>query len=175
VRATPRIEAQKPLGLATWPSPTIERAATLNTNVPKLSSLVSATRALKDVKIRLLDKVVDCTALFDTGSGVTALRRSFFEESFGAKWLALDKPLRLYWVNGEFIEVDKYAQVTIVVDDFKLPETVFVVDDFVEEVEVDGRRVRLPDLIIGSGTMDKYGIVLDPKEGVKLTGASLLL
>jgi hypothetical protein len=137
--------------------------------------MVSATRALRNVKIRLLDREVDCMALFDTGSGVTAVRRSFFEESFGAKWLVLDKPLRLYWVNGEFIEVDKYAQVTIIIDEFKLPETVFVVDDFVEEVEVDGRRVRLPDLIVGSGTMDKYGIALDPKEGVKSTGASLLL
>ena len=25
------------------------------------------------------------------------------------------------------------------------------------------RRVRLPELIVGSGTMDKYGIALDPK------------
>lgn len=130
---------------------------------------------MRNVKIRFLNREVDCIALFDTGSGVTAVRRRFFEESFGAKWLMLDKPLRLYWINGESIKVDKYAQVTIIIDDFKLPEVVFVVDDFVEEVEVDGRRVRLPDLIIGSGTMDKYGIALDPKEGVKLTGASLLL
>jgi hypothetical protein len=35
--------------------------------------------------------------------------------------------------------------------------------------------VRLPELIVGSSTMDKYGIVLDPREGVKLTGATLLL
>jgi len=52
---------------------------------------------------------------------------------------------------------------------------VFVVDEFAEEIEVEGRRVRLPELIVGSGTMDKYGITLDPKEGVKLTGAALLL
>jgi len=69
--------------------------------------------------------------------------------------------------------VDKYAQVTIVIDDFELPETIFIVDNFVEKVE--GRKISLPELIIGSGTMDKYGIVLDPKEGVKLTGAALLL
>ena len=40
---------------------------------------------------------------------------------------------------------------------------------------VEGRRVKMPELIIGSGTMDKYGITLDLKEGVKLTGAVLLL
>jgi hypothetical protein len=28
---------------------------------------------------------------------------------------------------------------------------------------VEGRRVRLPELTVGSGTMDKYGIALDPK------------
>jgi hypothetical protein len=58
-------------------------------------------RVLKNVGIRFLDKEISCTALFDTGSGVTAVQRSFFEESFGAKWSTLDKPLRLCWINGE--------------------------------------------------------------------------
>jgi hypothetical protein len=132
-------------------------------------------RALKNVKIKLLDREVSCTALFDTGSGVTAVQRSFFEESFDAKWSTLDKPLKLYWINGESIQADKYAQITIIIDDFNLPETVLVIEDFVKEVEVEGKKIRLPELIVGSGTMDKYGITLDPKEGVKLTGASLLL
>jgi len=38
-----------------------------------------------------------------------------------------------------------------------------------------GKKIRLPELIIGAGTTDKYGIVLDPKEGVKVLGAGLLL
>jgi hypothetical protein len=112
---------------------------------------VLATRALKDVRVGLLNREVGCTALFDAGSGVTAVQRSFFEGSFGARWLALDKPLRLYWINGDFIQADKYAQITIVVDGFKLPETALVVGYFVKGV----RRVRLPELIVGSGTMDK--------------------
>jgi hypothetical protein len=62
-----------------------------------------------------------------------------------------------------------------VIDGFNLPETVFILDDFIEEIEVEGRKVKLPELIIGSSTMDKYGIVLDLREGVKLTGATLLL
>ena len=57
-------------------------------------------RVLKNVGIRFLDKEISCTALFDTGSGVTAVQRSFFEESFDAKWSTLDKPLRLYWTNA---------------------------------------------------------------------------
>jgi hypothetical protein len=132
-------------------------------------------RVLKDVRVSFLGREVSCTALFDTGSGVTAVQRIFFEESFGAKWSTLDKPMKLYWINGESIQVDKYAQITIIIDSFKLPETVLIIDDFIKEIEVEGKRIQLPQLIVGSGTMDKYGIILDPKEGVKLTGATLLL
>ena len=132
-------------------------------------------RTLKNVGIRFLGKGVNCTALFDAGSGITAVQRKFFEENFGAKWLTLDKPIKLYWINGEFIQVDKYAQIIIIVNGFTLPETALIVDEFTEEIELEDRKIRLPELIIGSGTMDKYGITLDPKEGVKLTGATLLL
>jgi hypothetical protein len=62
-----------------------------------------------------------------------------------------------------------------VIDSFNLPETAFILEDFIEEIEVEGRKVKLPELIIGSSTMDKYGIVLDPREGVRLTGSTLLL
>lgn len=132
-------------------------------------------RVLKTVKVEFMGKRVDCTALFDTGSGVTVIQRFFFEKSFGAKWLRLSKPIKLYWINGESIEVEKYVQAIIMINDFEIPETILILDDFVKEIEVEGKRIRLPELIIGSGTMDKYGIMLDPKEGVKLTGAALLL
>ncbi|MBS7606097.1 hypothetical protein KEJ31_07360, partial [Candidatus Bathyarchaeota archaeon] len=81
----------------------------------------------------------------------------------------------LCWINGNYIEADKYAQLTIIIDGFELPETVFVIDEFVKEVEFEGRKIRLPELIVGSGTMDKYGIILDPKEGIKIAGATLIL
>jgi hypothetical protein len=55
------------------------------------------------------------------------------------------------------------------------PETVLVLDEFVEEVEVEGRRIKTSEVIVGAGTMDKYGILLDPREGVKVLGAGLLL
>ena len=133
-------------------------------------------RVSKDVKIKFMDKEVGCTALFDTGTSVTVIQRGFFEENFGAGWLTLSRPLKLYWINGEAITVDKYVQVSIIVDGFEIPETVFIIDSFVGEITTtEGKRFKLPELIIGSGTMDKYGIVLDPKEGVKLTGAVLML
>ncbi len=134
-------------------------------------------RALKNVRIKFMDKEVSCTALFDTGSNYTVIQRTFFEKNFGTNWLKLPRTIKLYLVNGEFVEADKYAQITIIIDDVELlpPEIVLIVDKFVDEIEVEGRKIKLPELIIGSGTMDKYGIILDPKEGVKLTGAALLL
>ena len=132
-------------------------------------------RVLKSVTVRFMDEEVTCSALFDSGSGVTVVRRNFFEEAFGAAWSKLSKPLKLFWINGDSIMVDKYVQVVLVIDGFELPETVFIVDDFVKEVKVQGKIIKLPDLVVGSGTMDKYGITLDPKEGVKLAGATLLL
>jgi hypothetical protein len=89
----------------------------------------------------------------------------------------LSKPVRLHLVNGEFVEADKYARVTLIIDGVELlpPETVLVLDEFVEEVEVEGRRIKTPEVIVGAGTMDKYGILLDPREGVKVLGAGLLL
>jgi len=124
-----------------------------------------------------MDREAECLALFDTDSRATILQRAFFEENFGASWLKLDKPLRFYWANGEYIEADKYAQVAIVIDDLSLPEIVIIVNDYAGEVEVESRRIQLPKLIISSGTMDKYGISLDPREGegVKITRATLLV
>jgi len=134
-------------------------------------------RVLKDVKVRFGGREVTCTALFDTGSRFTVISRGFFERSFGARWSPLPRPVKLYLVDGRFVKVDKYAEVTIVIDDIELlpHETVLVLDEFAEEIVVEGRRVKMPGMIVGSGTMDKYGIILDPREGVKVIGASLLL
>lgn len=134
-------------------------------------------RVLKDVKVRFEDREITCTALFDTGSGFTVVSRGFLEKNFGARWSPLPRPIKLYLVDDMFVKADKYVEVAIVIDNIELlpPETALVLEGFTEEVVVEGRRVKMPDVIVGSGTMDKYGIVLDPKEGVKVLGASLLL
>lgn len=134
-------------------------------------------RVVKEVVIRFMGREATALALFDTGSSYTVVRRSFFEKVFGAAWTPLPRPVKLYLVDGRFVSADKYAVVTIVIDGVELspPETVLILDEFVEEIEVEEKRIRMPDIIIGAGTMDKYNIVLDPKEGVKVLGAGLLL
>jgi len=132
---------------------------------------------LEKIKIKFMGKEVECEALFDIGSNYTIIQRKFFEKHFGKSWIKLPREVKLYLINGEVLKCDKYVEIMIVIDDFELlpPETVLVLDDFVKEIEVNGRKVKLPELIIGSGTMDKYGIILDPKEGIKVVGATLLI
>jgi len=65
-------------------------------------------------KIRHTDKEAEGQALFDTGSGITAIQRAFFEEHFDTNRLKLEKPQRVHWINGNSIEIDKYAPITIV-------------------------------------------------------------
>jgi hypothetical protein len=140
-----------------------------------LSRAGSRLRARKTIRLKLAGKEVERTALFDTGSSYTVVQRAFFERSFGASWERLSKPVKLYLINGEYVEADKYAQVTMVVDDVELLplETVLVLDEYAGEVE--GARVKLPEVIVGAGTMDKYGILLDPREDVKVVSAGFLL
>jgi hypothetical protein len=52
-------------------------------------SLVLLRRALKNVVIRFLDKEVSCMALFDTGSEVTAVQRSFLRKALELNGLRL--------------------------------------------------------------------------------------
>jgi hypothetical protein len=99
-------------------------------------------RVLKRVRVKFMGMEAECTALFNTGSWVTVIQRSFFERNFGSPWYTLERPLRLCWVNGGHVEADKYAQVIIVIDSFNLPETVFILDDFIEEIEVEGEVTR---------------------------------
>jgi len=131
-------------------------------------------RTLKRVEVKVANVKASCMALFDSGSGITAIQRVFFEEKFGDKWFKLSKPLKVFWINGESIIVDKYTQVILIINSHELSETIFVIDEFIKEIEIEGKRIKLPELIIGSGTMDKYGIILHPKEGVKFTSTSFL-
>ena len=51
----------------------------------------------------------------------------------------------------------------------------FTINVFVKEITLKDRGNKLPELIISLEAMDKYGIVLNPKEDIKLTGAILML
>ena len=146
----------------------------LNIIVGFILFLVEVLRAIKRISIIFRDKTVGCDALFDTGASVTIISTRFFASNFAPEWKKLEKPLRVFWINGESIIVDKYVQVFLKMDDQVFPETVFLVDDFVEEIEVNGKKIRMPQVIIGAGTMDKYGIVIEPKKGVKVTPMLLI-
>jgi len=62
--------------------------------------LVLTVRAVKEVRIRFKGRETACTALFDSGPGITAIQRNFFEKHFGSEWSTLDRPLVLFWING---------------------------------------------------------------------------
>ena len=101
---------------------------------------------VKEVRIRFMDREATALALFDTGSSYTVVRRSFFEKVFGATWAPLPRPVKLCLANGRLVSADKYAVVTIVIDGVELspPETVLILDEFVEEVEVKGKELECP-------------------------------
>ncbi len=67
------------------------------------------------------------------------------------------------------MSLDKHVQATTVIDEYQLPEVVFVIDEWAERTKVDEKEIKLPEIVVGSGTMDKYRISLDPKEGVKIS------
>jgi len=84
-----------------------------------------------------------------------------FIEFFGSGgWRVLKKPYFAYLANGGKIKLDKVVTLTIIIDGNELVDVVHLSDNV---TEVEGQK--LPDIIIGSGTMDKYGIELDPVEG----------
>ena len=120
-------------------------------------------RVLHEVKVRYNNKVTKCIALFDTGASISIIKKSFIEKEFGKVWKRLEKP--------------RYIELTLIVNDILLepPETILVVDDFVNEIEIEGRKIKLPDLIIGSSTMDKYGISIHPEKGIEVVKAVPLI
>lgn len=132
-------------------------------------------RVLRNISIRYKGKIVSCSALLDTGSRYTIIQGSFFKENFGEDWHYLEKPHKVHWINGQSITINKYAVVDLIIDDYILPEIVFIIDNFVKEIEVNGKKIKLPEVIIGSGTMDKYDIVIELEKGVYVRGLILLV
>jgi len=69
--------------------------------------------------------------------------------------------------------INKYVAMKIIVDDNEIVEIVFLSDDCVGKTDSDKREIIFPDIIIGSGTMDKYNIELTPR-GVETKEIPLL-
>lgn len=134
-------------------------------------------RVFHEVKVKFENITTNCLALFDTGAAISVIKKSFVEKNFGQVWKKLRKSRFLYWINGSKIEVDKYIELTLIINNVELepPETILVVDNFIDEIEVNGRKIKLPDLIIGSSTIDKYGIVIHPEKGIEIMSAVLII
>jgi len=120
----------------------------------------------KQAMIRVNGKTGKMDALFDPDSSITVTSHRAVQELLGdvpVKRLAKDRWIVL--ANGEKIMVNAYVDAEIVVDEYMVEERIYLSKDIVREAVVEGRRIRLPDLIIGAPTMESWGIELDLKRG----------
>jgi len=132
-------------------------------------------RVRRELFLEYKGKRVKAIALFDTGSSFTIMSTNKFRTFFGYEdWVVLDKPYYGHLINGQRIKIDKYVIMKIIIDDNDLVEMVFLSDEYVEKIFCDEKEIVFPDIIIGSGTMDKYGIELSPERGVEVKGILLL-
>lgn len=131
----------------------------------------------QNIKIAVEGKGCEVRALFDTGSSFTVMGYSILKEFFGEiPTNPLPRPMEAALANGEKIVIDSYVDSQIVVDDYVIADRIYLSKDLVKEVIIEGRRISLPSLIIGSPTMETWGIELDLKRGeVIIRGGGFLL
>jgi len=120
----------------------------------------------RNVVVRVSGRAAELDALFDPGSSVTIMGYGVVRELFGD--LPMMKLARARWVvlaNGEKVMVDAYVNAEILVDEYMVEDRVYLSKDVVRKATIEGRAVKLPDLVIGAPTMESWGIELDLKEG----------
>lgn len=120
----------------------------------------------RTVVVRVGEKVGDLDALFDPGSSITIMGYEVVRELLGD--VPTMKLARARWVvlaNGEKVMVDAYVDAEIVVDEYMVEERIYLSKDVVRRAVIEGREVKLPDLVVGAPTMESWGIELDLKEG----------
>jgi len=132
-------------------------------------------RALVKAKLRLGSVCRDAKVLFDTGSSYTVMSSKKFVKLFGEKFYKLPKPKKMKLINGTDIVADKYVFLDIIVGKYSF-ETIFVYisDDIPEIIDVEGRRMETPDLIIGAPTMDEIGIEVR-RDGIAIVLGSVII
>ena len=121
----------------------------------------------KTLKVSVEGKTVDVEALFDSGSNFTVMGFSKLERLFGrVKVKPLPKPVKATLINGQQILVEGFVDAELTLKNgYIVSERIYLSRDMVEEAEVEGRKIRTPDLIIGAPTMETWGIELDLKKG----------
>jgi len=124
-------------------------------------------RVRRSVILKFKGKEAKVDALFDTGSSFTVMSTRRFVELFKCEdWFTLARPYYAYLLNGNKIKLDKYVIISIIIDDHEIVDLVHLSDDIVTHIRKNGKLVKLPDIIIGAGTMDKYGIEISAEKGV---------
>lgn len=131
----------------------------------------------KKVVVRLNGKIFEVRSLFDSGSSFTIMGYSALSSLFGeveVKELARAREVVL--ANGQKVVIDGYMDSRIIIDGHMIEERIYLSKDIVRKAVVEGREALLPDVIIGSLTMETWGIELDlEREEVVIHGASFIL
>jgi len=120
----------------------------------------------RNIVVRINGKVGELNTLFDPGSSITLAGYGVVKKLLGdvpvkglakARWVVL--------ANGGRVTVDAYVDAEMLVDEYMIEERIYLSKDVVREAVIEGREVKLPDLIVGAPTMESWGIELDLKKG----------
>ena len=120
----------------------------------------------RSLVVRVNGRAADFDALFDPGSSITIMSYEVLWELLGE--VQTRKLTRARWVvlaNGEKVMVDSYVDAEVMFDEYVLEERIYLSGDIVRRAVIEGKEVKLPDLIVGAPTMESWGIELDLKEG----------
>ena len=120
----------------------------------------------RSLVVRVNGRAGDFDALFDPGSSITIMSYDVLWELLGE--VPTRKLTRARWVvlaNGEKVTVDSYVDAEVMFDEYVLEERIYLSGDIVRRAVIEGKEVKLPDLIVGAPTMESWGIELDLKEG----------
>jgi len=120
----------------------------------------------RNVIVRVEGREAEFDTLFDPGSTITLTSYDAIKELLGD--ISFRRLVRERWIflaNGGKMLIDAFIDAEIIIDEYMIEERIYLTKDMVRETVVDGRKVKLPDLIIGSPTMECWGIELDLREG----------
>ncbi|RLG87951.1 MAG: hypothetical protein DRO15_03950 [Thermoprotei archaeon] len=132
----------------------------------------------KTVKVIVEGKEAKLNALFDSGSRFTVMGYTTLRDRFGEVSIKLlPKPIEAVLINGQKVKIYGFVDSMIIIEeyDYIIADRIYISKDIVKEVVVQGRIVRLPDLIIGAPTMETWGIELSLEKGDIIVRGSFIL
>jgi hypothetical protein len=133
-------------------------------------------RILKDVEVKIDEKISRLLALFDYGSNFTIMGYERLKELFGdVKFKLLSKPREASLLNGQKILIDGYVDSQILIDGYLIEDRIYLTRNMVKEVVLEGERRLLPDLIIGAPTLETWGLELNLKDGRIIQRGSFII